>query len=217
MDILMEKQKQLQALQAEIEALEKAKEDEMYAKNTQAFLDTIYDINVINSMHETLHSNTKTVPIIDRFYNSRIYNYLILPRFYYPRLYETSCSLDLVIRKIDRKIKYKTSAITISYLKQEYRKYIRDGDFLTRYEGEKGYPLIKAILDIPQEDITRDITDPKTNRAIPFKTPIKFNAQTSQNRTGYGSEYNNGELVYQGTLYGETTQFAIIGVILNHS
>ena len=49
---------------------------------------------------------------------------------------------------------------------------------------------------------------------IIFETPFLLRAQNSSNRTGYGNEYNGYDLVYEGTLYGETTKYAFIGVII---
>ncbi len=45
-----------------------------------------------------------------------------------------------------------------------------------------------------------------------FDIPFLLRAQNSSNRTGYGSEYNGYDLVYQGTLYGETFKYAFVGV-----
>ena len=58
----------------------------------------------------------------------------------------------------------------------------------------------------------------KTKRINPgtivfFKKPYLLRAQTSANRTGYGNYYEGNDLVYEGTLYGETTSYVIIGVM----
>lgn len=45
-------------------------------------------------------------------------------------------------------------------------------------------------------------------------SPIKFRAQNSSNRSGYGSVYHNGLLSYQGTLYGETNDYIIANIRL---
>ena len=50
---------------------------------------------------------------------------------------------------------------------------------------------------------------------IKFEKPYLLRAQNSNNRTGYGNEYYGYDLVYQGTLYGETTNYAFVGVILH--
>ena len=49
---------------------------------------------------------------------------------------------------------------------------------------------------------------------VPFRKPYLLRAQNSKNRTGYGNEYNGYDMVYQGTLYGETTNYAFTGFIL---
>lgn len=55
----------------------------------------------------------------------------------------------------------------------------------------------------------------KEPEEILFDTPYLLRAQNSSNRTGYGSEYNGYDLIYQGTLYGETTEYAIVGVMFS--
>ncbi|MBU5471723.1 hypothetical protein KQI85_15410 [Falcatimonas sp. MSJ-15] len=44
-----------------------------------------------------------------------------------------------------------------------------------------------------------------------FDNPISINAQSSNNRTGYGNEYYYDTLIYEGTKYGETSEFPIVG------
>lgn len=53
------------------------------------------------------------------------------------------------------------------------------------------------------------------NDIIFFDNPISINAQSSSNRTGYGNEYYYNTLIYEGTKYGETSQFPIIGYIIS--
>ncbi len=52
-------------------------------------------------------------------------------------------------------------------------------------------------------------------KLIKFDYPISINAQSSKNRTGYGNEYFYDQLIYEGTLYGETSEFPIVGYIVN--
>ena len=52
-------------------------------------------------------------------------------------------------------------------------------------------------------------------KLIKFDHPISINAQSSKNRTGYGNEYFYDQLIYEGTLYGETSEFPIVGYIVN--
>lgn len=53
----------------------------------------------------------------------------------------------------------------------------------------------------------------KNNNLILFDNPISVNAQSSSNRTGYGNEYCYDTLIYEGTKYGETSEFPIVGYI----
>ena len=46
---------------------------------------------------------------------------------------------------------------------------------------------------------------------ILFDPAVVLNAQNSKNRSGYGNEYYRDELIYEGTLYGETTEYVITG------
>ena len=46
---------------------------------------------------------------------------------------------------------------------------------------------------------------------VVFPIPVQFNAQNSSNRSGYGNRYCGEELVYEGTLYGETTDYMFVG------
>ena len=50
-----------------------------------------------------------------------------------------------------------------------------------------------------------------TDTIVFFNNPISINAQSSKNRTGYGNNYFYNTLIYEGTKYGETSQFPIVG------
>lgn len=45
-----------------------------------------------------------------------------------------------------------------------------------------------------------------------FETPVQFNAQNSSNRMGYGTRYYGSRCVYEGTRYGEVTNYMCVGV-----
>lgn len=52
---------------------------------------------------------------------------------------------------------------------------------------------------------------------IYFSKPFLLRAQNSRNRSGYGSMYNGDTLVYEGTLYGETTKYGFVGAICSYA
>lgn len=53
-----------------------------------------------------------------------------------------------------------------------------------------------------------------TDEVYYFKTPFILRAQNSLNRTGYGWEWEWGNLIREGTLYGETNNYVIAGIII---
>lgn len=83
---------------------------------------------------------------------------------------------------------------------------------MSQYKSQKGYEL-NALLKYARKQIQEYINANGDSPAeILFTKPYLIRGQKSSNRTGYGSEYNGHTLVKQGTLYGETTNYAIVGV-----
>ena len=54
----------------------------------------------------------------------------------------------------------------------------------------------------------------KDEDIILFDIPYLLQAQNSSNRTGYGNIYNGENIIYKGTLYGETTSYVFVGAKL---
>lgn len=67
-------------------------------------------------------------------------------------------------------------------------------------------PLKRTIMNICENNKLY------TDSIFLFKEAVPIGAQTSQNRTGYGNEYWGDYLLIKGTLYGEMTDFAVIGI-----
>ena len=62
------------------------------------------------------------------------------------------------------------------------------------------------------ENFNKNVQDNfEDEKTIYFDNPISINAQSSSNRTGYGNEYYYDMLIYEGTKYGETSEFPIVG------
>lgn len=68
--------------------------------------------------------------------------------------------------------------------------------------------IIKQSLDKKGKIKEKDI--------IKLKPAIILHAQSSDNRTGYGWEWRWDQLVCEGTLYGETSDFPIVGLYINY-
>lgn len=85
---------------------------------------------------------------------------------------------------------------------------------ITMTDFKKGYT--SSLVKYVTEEICNYKKSNKiiSNQYIVFSKPYLLRTQNSSNRTGYGSEYNGYDLVYQGTLYGETTKYAFVGIIV---
>lgn len=86
-----------------------------------------------------------------------------------------------------------------------------------RYILGHGYSIEKHTDFLIVSELVKDVKNivlPKNvNDTVDyiFEKPIQFNAQNSGNRSGYGNEYKYGELVYEGTLYGEVSKYVFVG------
>jgi hypothetical protein len=181
--------------------LESSKEREI-DENTQRLLTQIHEITTDNSIRAHLYKDTRTVPIVDKYYDSPA-KFLIIERAFY---HSKHAYISLIICKSPRDIRLISSELTMTNLKQEARSHIGVGS-PNYYKDTRFYGLMKAITEVLTDDA-------KYDECIPFKIPCQFNAQRSANRTGYGNEYYGDTLMHEGTNYGETTTFAIIGIII---
>lgn len=102
--------------------------------------------------------------------------------------YSTSQSFYLIVERLNRR--ETTGNITATELKQGYTNGL--------------FNYIRGQLETHESE----------DDIIIFDMPYWFRAQNSKNRQGYGSEYNGYDLVWQGTLYGETTNYCISGIEL---
>ncbi len=211
---LKEAQKRILEIEKEIEHLEKEKtalQDNVkkysIEENTRAYLNAVFSVNQENAMHVRLYADTKTTPIMDDFYSSEK-QFLVFDRAFFRGRDLTR--LSLVVSKMSaRDVAVLNSGLTMTDLKKTVG--IGISDYTINYYKETGrlYPLIKELIRVTSL-ISED------DGAIPFETPIRLGGQTYANQTGFGSEYNGDIQVYQGTLYGETTGFCIIGVLTSH-
>lgn len=173
-------------------------------RKNQVLLNELNAVSPDNSMHIKLSSDTKTTPIMDKYYFSDK-KYLIIDRAFHVGKNWTSVSL-VIMRAQDLLIGNVNGRMTMTDLKKFVGTSV--GEYLLdAYKiSDRRYDLIKELL-IASSYINN------AGDAVPFEKPVRLGGQTYANQTGYGSEYNGDDLVYQGTLYGETTGFCIIGVL----
>lgn len=74
-------------------------------------------------------------------------------------------------------------------------------------DDEGSYKIVSEIF----KGIRRNWQCEANDIEVVFPIPVQFNAQNSSNRSGYGNRYYGEELVYEGTLYGETTDYMFVG------
>ena len=103
------------------------------------------------------------------------------------------------------------SGLTMTDLKKSCSTSITESSIARFKNSDKTrvFPLLVDLFNLHLDDYASD----DRNR-IPLKMPILLGGQISSNQTGYGWEYYGEELTYQGTAYGETTKFLIIGIAL---
>ena len=203
---------QLSSLEQQKKKLQKQIDRIDYQKNTEVALHLIEELNPQNSREVYLNYKTKTTPIMDSFYNSKDI-FLIIPWYHrvqqknvvqtpFGSISGTGCSkwISLIIIKMETvhgTIYVRDTGLTMTDLKKSYRQSYLYGERLSALERE--------IAKI-------DLTQCEKGQCVPFEDICYLGAQTYGNQTGYGSEYHGEELVHEGTLYGETTGFLIIGV-----
>ena len=201
---LQEVQSQIAILQEEEKRLKSVISDFVRDEKMKQYMEEIFQVTEENSMVVRLSSNTKTTPIMDKFYFSET-PFLIFKRIFRIRNSSgTLITVSLVIKKGfpgDRAI---DSGLTMTDLKKFAGAFIINNPYPER---SRKYALVEELLYVAAK-LTED------SNAIPFEHPIRLGGQTFSNQTGYGSEYNGNTLVSQGTLYGDTTGFYIIGVLV---
>lgn len=155
-----------------------------------------------NSMEVYLSSSTKTTPVMDLFYKSEK-EYLVFSRAY--TLLPRFTHVSLIVTKNNRALKCRDAGMTATNLKENC------GMVLDRqyYKGLKQYKRM-----IPLWDELFKICKLQYNKGdiVPFEIPCRLNAQIKANQCGFGNIYYGEQLIREGTLYGETTPFAIVAV-----
>ena len=94
-----------------------------------------------------------------------------------------------------------------------YKKKLKE---LNRTQIPKLSAPVVDFLELLQDNIKENSAEQNTGKLILFKYPISINAQSSKNRTGYGNEYYYDQLIYEGTKYGETSSFPIVGYVMEY-
>ena len=193
-------QEQLEPFQDKKYELERQLKQMEWKDNTRKCVNQIRKVTPKNSAYVQLFSDTKTTPIMDAFYNSKD-RFLIFKRIYTIGWHSISL---VVVRNRYHDIIVRDNDLTMTALKKSAGTSIINREYPS---GDIRSELFNEILQIDPKKIYEGMK-------IPFHIPCHLGGQTYANQTGYGSEYEGDYLVYEGTLYGEVTDFLIIGIIV---
>lgn len=151
-----------------------------------------------------IDKNTKSIALMDEFEEAdaffhKIYETLKLNRVFCVRSEEGALYwITLYIKRMDWDKEYIYSNLTFTSLKR----YLLNKSFSE--EDRNSYAIIDEVLDGIK------LIEKEEKEIYHFPKPVKFNAQNSGNRTGYGNEYRGSNLIYKGTLYGETSNYMFV-------
>ena len=202
-DRIDEVDKAIADLKEEREALDVTRKRYLKEKQIRDVLNQIFECSEENSMSVYLSRSTKTVKIMDEYTMSDI-RFLIIKRHFF--LFTDTVEIaSLVIVKSNIPIVKANDVLTMTNLKAYHGSLISANSL----RNDKG-----RFRELFTELAKIQMKKHRKGELVPFERPCILGGQTNRNREGYGWEYNGPDLVYEGTLYGETTKFLIIGVII---
>lgn len=100
-------------------------------------------------------------------------------------------------------------SITMTDFKNSY---LNPFVYVTKSDNSERILLKEHIENEVTESVYNEYVD--SGNAYFFSKPYKLKAQNSRNRSGYGNIYNGDILIYEGTKYGETSGYLIVGVYI---
>lgn len=164
------------------------------------FKNEIINIDINQCYVYQLKATEKTVNLLDEFYRSEK-DFLILKNAFY--FSNNKKYISLIISREFYGLEVDRTRPVISEFKKEYGKQV---DFL---EAKRLQPLKEKLQKL---DVDRNFED---GEAFAFDIPFLIGGQISSNKTGYGNYYFGLDKYYEGTLYGEVTNFVLVGIITN--
>lgn len=189
------KEEQLETLRKTIDEEEKR----INAVRMNEFRNYVLNMEPKEAFSFKLQNNTSTVNLLDEFCSSGK-DFLILKDQFV--IYNNAGYISLIITPRYREIDVEYTQPTMTELKQNVGKRIRS------ISCSRLQPLLEEVDKIDRENNSV----PKGSK-FAFERPFLIGGQTSDNRTGYGCEWIGGGDYIEGTLYGEVTDFMVVGII----
>ena len=217
MSRLDEIEKEIEILKLEREKLLQREKDDLLLKNWKDLQNKITNLTDNQILCENLDNTTKTIQLFDKFYNQEKeflslefthFSYNLIEHPFYN--YKKYTPVSLILIKEWDALKRNKRTLTISELKKYSH---RDFNEINSHNNSIKI-LLKEINDIPRVEFEESMKNNNffNKKYYALSKPISIGAQTTNNRKGYGNIYNGETLVYEGTKYGETTEFLIVGI-----
>lgn len=141
-------------------------------------------------------SRSRTIELIDKFEgigSDTIYKRIVLSNIYY--FNNERCRL-VIERANSREFAGKTT--------------------LTNFKKGNAIALSLYVESVITDDVVKNYSGKK--EIFYFDKPFKLEAQNSRNRQGYGTVWDwsggTGRVLYEGTKYGATTDYAFVGAYI---
>jgi len=163
---------------------------------TKDYVNLVYELTPENSYHSWLDASTRTTPLMDKLYFDEV-NFLCLRILYHGSIHIEGNFISYSFIVVDFSVpgmQYYNYNYTISEIK-------KNETCLPDIMEEECVKILKCI---PFDEL-------KEGDVFPFEIPYSFRAQNFSHQTGFGDYYEWGELVYEGTKYGDTGRHFFIG------
>lgn len=169
---------------------------------TRDYTNLVHQVTNENSYYAYLEQNTRTTPIMNKLYNEEA-DFLIieLPGFNRVKtnnMYEIRFSY-VVVNFSPSNILCNNYNATVTDIKKVE----------TNMPFEMRNNAVIILNNAPENKIFEGAT-------FQFEVPYSFKAQNWSHQTGFGNYYEWGELVYEGTKYGDTSKHYVIGFVVNN-
>ena len=169
-----------------------------------------------------------SVKALDKYIESKEQYFLIRDKYniiYNKKFYDINF---IISNKIEVGKQIVSTRITMTEFKKIYNEVHNDYDEIVNYKNylsplRRTYAPIYSVavfdfIEIFFEHFKNNVKgNVGKSEIIFFENPISINAQSSNNRKGYGNEYYYDILIYEGTKYGETSQYPIVGYIYTYN
>lgn len=177
-------------------------------EETKQLLNRVHMVSDDNTMRVRLRNDTKTTPIMDMFQSSDK-EFLLFEQHFHLWIATSANQVSLIVTRCPAGVQYSDDGLTMTDLKKTFGTILSEKSVGYIEETDRRYHLFHGLLEVSNEKLV-------DGQTYAFQMPCLLGGQTSGDQTGFGSEYCGTNQIYQGKLYGETTKFLIIGIVVEN-